>query len=76
MEAVGLVESIITFISAAKFTVSSSARIWGLRGTPLHVAAALNEVNDFKATLTRVQSVLGVRDIPPDVFAGIIRLLE
>jgi hypothetical protein len=76
MEAVGLVASIVTLISAATLIGSSLTRLWGLRGTPLYVAAALNEVNDFKATLTLVQSVLAVRAIPPDVLFNLDKLLN
>jgi hypothetical protein len=70
------VASIVTLLSATTLTASSLTRLWGLRGTPLHVAAALNELNDFKATLALVQSTLAIRDIPPDVLAGLDRLLD
>jgi hypothetical protein len=75
MEAVGLAASIITLISAASLTSSTLTRLWGLRGSPLYVVSALNEVTDFTATLTLVQSTLSVAEIPEDVLDELERQL-
>ena len=58
MEAVGVVASVITLIGATSLTSSMLTRLCGLRGTPLHVLTALNEVKDFQATLSLVRSAL------------------
>ena len=58
MEAIGLVASIITLISAASHVASLLERVLGLRGIPLYVLGAINEVTDFKATLTLVQTAV------------------
>ncbi|KAI4924457.1 uncharacterized protein J4E92_007538 [Alternaria infectoria] len=58
MEAIGLVASIITLVSAASHVASILERVWGLRGISLNVLGAINEVTDFKATLTLVQRSL------------------
>jgi hypothetical protein len=76
MEAVGLVASIITLINAATLTSASLTRLMGLRGCPLYVVSALNEVNDFQATLTLVKSVLDIQEIPEDVLATIAKFIE
>jgi hypothetical protein len=76
MEAVGLAASIITLISAASLTGSTLTRLWGLRGSPLYVVSALNEVTDFTATLTLVQSTLSVAGVPDDVLNTIAKLLS
>jgi hypothetical protein len=76
MEAVGLVASIITLIGAASRTGSSLIRLWNLRGSPLYVTSALNEVNDFKATLCLVQTALSVQEVPEDVLLGLGELLD
>jgi hypothetical protein len=75
MEAVGFAASIITLISAASLTGSTLTRLWGLRGSPLYVVSALNEVTDFTATLNLVQSTLSVAEVPEDVLAELERLL-
>jgi hypothetical protein len=67
MEVVGLTASIITLISAATLTGSTLTRLWGLRGSALYVVSALNEVTDFTATLTLVQSALSVAEVPEDI---------
>jgi hypothetical protein len=76
MEAVGLAASVITLISAATLTGSTLTRLWGLRGSPLYVVSALNEVTDFTATLTLVQSTLSVAEVPEDVHAQLESLLS
>lgn len=58
MEAIGLVASIITLISAATLAGSALDRVWGLKGVPFYILPALNEVNDFKASLTFLQTTL------------------
>jgi hypothetical protein len=75
MEAVGLTASIITLINAVTLTSSALTRLWGLRGCPLYVVLALNEVNDFNATLTLVQSALDVGEVPDDVIIELERLI-
>lgn len=76
MEAVGLVASIITLVGAASLTGSSLTRLWGLRGSPLYIISALNEVNDFKATLSLIQSTLSVKQVPEDVVLELGQLLD
>jgi hypothetical protein len=76
MEVVGLTASIITLISAATLTSSTLTRLWGLRGSPLYVDSALNEVTDFTATLTLVQSALNVAEVPEDVHDQLEGLLS
>jgi|TARA_R110002003_G_scaffold3_22_gene116 hypothetical protein len=76
MEAVGLAASIITLIGAATLTSSSLTRLWALRGTPLYVVTALNEVNDFKATLILVQSALQTGQASETVSLELSRLLD
>jgi len=56
MEAIGLVASIITLISAASHAASLLERVLGLRGIPLYVLGAISEVTDFKAILTLVKT--------------------
>ncbi|KAI4639298.1 uncharacterized protein J4E78_010983 [Alternaria triticimaculans] len=56
MEAIGLVASIITLISAASHAASLLERVLGLRGIPLHVLGAINEVTDFKAVIALVKT--------------------
>lgn len=75
MEAVGLAASVITLISAAALTSSTLMRLRGLKGCPLYVLSALNEFNDFTATLILVQSVLGVEEITEKVLAELERLM-
>jgi len=58
MEAIGLVASIITLFSAASHVASILERVLSLRGIPIYVLGAINEVTDFKATLTLVQTSL------------------
>jgi len=76
MEAIGLVASIITLIGAATLTGSSLTRLWGLWGTPFYIVTALNEVNDFTATLTLLKSVLNMGDVPDEVLTELARLLQ
>jgi hypothetical protein len=75
MEVVGLVASISTLIRVAAATVSALTKLWRLRGTPLYVITALNEVNDFKATLVLVQTALNRSEISEEVCAELERLL-
>ncbi|KAF2124067.1 ankyrin [Dothidotthia symphoricarpi CBS 119687] len=77
MEVVGLVASIITLIGAASLTGSTLTRLYGLRGAPLYILTALNEVNDFKATLSFVHRVLDDLgdEVQGDTKAEIERLL-
>ncbi|KAJ4342843.1 hypothetical protein N0V95_006822 [Ascochyta clinopodiicola] len=59
MEVAGLTASIITLIGAATLAGATVSRIWGLRDAPpLYVLTALNEINDFKATLKLAQYAL------------------
>ncbi|KAI4660713.1 uncharacterized protein J4E79_005281 [Alternaria viburni] len=58
MEAIGLVASIITLVSAASHAASILERVLGLRGISLYVLGAINEVTDFKATLVLLQTTL------------------
>lgn len=58
MEVVGLVASIITLIGAASLTGSTIERAWGLRGCPIYLVTALNEVNDFKVLLEFISAAL------------------
>jgi len=58
MEAIGLVASIITLVSAASHAASILERVLGLRGIFLYVLGAINEVTDFKATLVLLQTTL------------------
>jgi hypothetical protein len=76
MEVVGLVASISTLIRVTAATVSSLTKLWRLRGTPLYVITALNEVNDFKATLVLVQTALNRSEISEEVCAELERLLH
>lgn len=76
MEAVGLAASIITLVGAGTLTSTTLTRLWGLRGSPLYVTTALNEVNDFKATLTLVQTILDMVELPEDILAELSRLLR
>jgi hypothetical protein len=68
MEVAGLTASIITLIGAATLAGSTVSRIWGLRDSPpLYVLTALNEINDFKATLSLIQCALeNLPTTPPD----------
>jgi hypothetical protein len=76
MEVVGLVASISTLIRVTAGTVSSLTRLWRLRGTPLYVVTALNEVNDFKATLVLVQTALNRSEVSEEVCAELESLLH
>jgi hypothetical protein len=76
MEVVGLVASISTLIRVTAATVSSLTKLWRLRGTPLYVITALNEVNDFKATLVLVHTALNRSEISEEVCAELERLLR
>ena len=58
MEVVGLVASVMTLIGAASLTGSTIQRAWGLRGSPMYLVSALNEVNDFKALLEFIRATL------------------
>lgn len=75
MEAVGLTASIITLVSAAALTSSTLTRLWRLQGCPSYVVSALNETEDFRASLTLVSSVLDVEQVPEDVLVEVARLL-
>ncbi|KAF2029829.1 hypothetical protein EK21DRAFT_112507 [Setomelanomma holmii] len=75
MKAVGFVASIITLIGAATLTSSTLTRLLGLKGSPLYVVNALNEVNDFNATLTLVQTALQIREVPHEVQEELGKLL-
>ncbi|KAI4674310.1 uncharacterized protein J4E84_010685 [Alternaria hordeiaustralica] len=61
MEAIGLVASIITLISAASNAALILERVLGLRGVSLYVLGALNEVTDFKATSTLMKLSISFR---------------
>ncbi|KAI4616133.1 uncharacterized protein J4E87_008868 [Alternaria ethzedia] len=78
MEAIGLVASIITLISAASHATSVLERVLGLRGISLYVLGAINEVSDFKATLTLVQTTLEEtqHQLPLDHRVEYTRLLD
>jgi hypothetical protein len=76
MDVLGLAASIITLTSAVTLTGSTLTRLWGLRGSPLYVVSALNEVNDFTATLALVQSTLSEAEVPKDVLAKLDGLLS
>lgn len=76
MEVVGLAASVSTLIGVATLTASSLARLWRLQGTPLYVVTALNEVNDFKATLVLVQTVFSRNEVSGEVSAELERLLH
>jgi len=78
MEAVGLVASIITLVSAASHVASILERVLGLRGISLYVLGAINEVTDFKATLALVQTVVeeAQHQLPPAYRVEYNRLLD
>ncbi|KAI4606977.1 hypothetical protein J4E83_009732 [Alternaria metachromatica] len=78
MEAIGLVASIITLISAASNAALILERVLGLRGVSLYVLGALNEVTDFKATLTLVQTAVDEtqHQLPPAYRVEYNRLLD
>jgi len=78
MEAIGLVASIITLISAASNAALILERVLGLRGVSLYVLGALNEVTDFKATLTLVQTAVDEtqQQLPQAYRAEYSRLLD
>ncbi|KAH6629071.1 hypothetical protein C7974DRAFT_393786 [Boeremia exigua] len=77
MEVAGLTASIITLISATTLAGSAVIRVWGLRGLPLYIQAALNEINDFKATLMLVRDAhSSLKAVPSDSFdAEVVRLI-
>ncbi|KAJ8114589.1 hypothetical protein OPT61_g3564 [Boeremia exigua] len=68
MEVAGLTASIITLIGAATLAGSTVSRIWGLRDSaPAYVLTALNEIEDFKATLQLIRFALeGLPETTPD----------
>lgn len=76
MEVVGLAASISTLIGVASVTASTLTRLWRLRGTPLYVVTALNEINDFKATLVLLRTIISRDEATDEVKAELTRLLH
>ncbi|PSN75560.1 ankyrin, partial [Corynespora cassiicola Philippines] len=67
MEAVGLAASIVTLVSATSFAGAALQKLQRLRGTQVHLVAAINEMNDFRATLSFVHSAVdGHEDLLPE----------
>lgn len=76
MEAIDLVASIVTLISAGSHAASILEQVLGLRGVSRYVLGAINEVTDFEATLTLAQTALNENQhqVPPPYQAKFHRL--
>jgi hypothetical protein len=76
MEAVGLVASIVTLIGTVTLTSATLRKLWALRGSPLYMVTALNEVSDFKITLNLVLSAIDTAQCLDDIRSDLESLLN